>query len=296
MAELKTPKNSQGFEQIQAAASAIRDRFGLPQAASASTIGIVLGSGLGHFADHISGIGKIKSIAYGAIPHFPTSSIEGHHGQMNYGLLNGTPLLAMQGRVHCYEGYSANEVVFPIRVMAELGVKLVILTNAAGAINSDFHVGDLMLISDHINMTGDNPLLGPNDKRLGSRFFDMTQAYSKAARSLAHEIGAREKIQLREGCYCGVLGPSYETPAEIRMMRTCGADAVGMSTVFETIAARHRQVEVLGISCLTNMAAGLSASALSHDDVTHTAEIASDKFTRLLFELIPELAKRFKNA
>jgi purine-nucleoside phosphorylase len=277
-----------GYEQIHAAKDAIRARFEMKEAQYAK-VGIVLGSGLGDFADHIKPLANTKSLPYGAIPHFPTSSIEGHKGQLHYGTLGDTPILAMQGRVHRYEGYTANDVVFPVRVLAALGVKTLILTNAAGCINASFGVGDLMLIVDHLNMTGDNPALGPNDERLGQRFFDMTEAYSKRARALALEAAASEKIQLREGCYLGMLGPSYETPAEIRMMRGWGADAVGMSTVFETIAARHMGVEVLGISCLTNMASGMTGAQLNHDEVQETAKVASDRFTRLLFSLIPKL-------
>jgi purine-nucleoside phosphorylase len=277
-----------GFEQIQAAKAAIFDRFEMDKHA-APRIGIVLGSGLGGFADHIKQLAKIKSLSYGAIAHFPTSSIEGHSGHLHYGLVGDTPVVAMQGRVHAYEGYTANEVVFPVRVMAALGVKTLILTNAAGAINASFAVGDLMLITDHINMTGDNPQIGPNDARLGQRFFDMTQPYSKRGLELAALAAANQKIQLREGCYVSVLGPSYETPAEIRMMRGWGADAVGMSTVFETIAARHMGVEVVGFSCLTNMASGVTGAMLDHSEVQSSAQIASDRFTRLLSTLIPTL-------
>jgi len=277
-----------GFEQVQAAKAAISDGFGI-KAEATPHIGIVLGSGLGPFADHIKPLSKVRSLPYASFPHFPTSSVEGHSGNLLYGALGDVPVLAMQGRIHRYEGYSSNAVVFPIRVIAALGIKTLILTNAAGAINASFSVGDLMLIADHINLTGDNPQLGPNDERFGMRFFDMTEAYSKRARALAHEAAAKEKIQLREGCYLSVLGPSYETPAEIRMMRGLGADAVGMSTVFETIAARHMDVEVLGISCMTNMAAGVTGAKLDHSEVQEAAQIASDRFTRLLTTLIPTL-------
>lgn len=277
-----------GFDQVQAAKVAISQSFGI-QNDTTPRIGIVLGSGLGPFADQIKPLSNVRSLSYASFPHFPTSSVEGHSGNLLYGSLSNIPVIAMQGRIHRYEGYSSNAVVFPIRVMAALGVKTLILTNAAGAINATYRVGDLMLIADHINLTGDNPQLGPNDERFGLRFFDMTEAYSKRARKLAHEGAAKEKIQLREGCYLGILGPSYETPAEIRMMRTLGADAVGMSTVFETIAARHMGVEVLGISCMTNMAAGVTGAKLDHSEVQEAAQIASDRFTRLLTTLIPSL-------
>lgn len=282
---------SHGFDQIQDAASAVRHRFEMLADATKPLVGLVLGSGLGDFADHILPIKKLKSLPYVDIPHFPPSTIVGHKGQLHYGLLNGTRVLAMQGRVHRYEGYSATQVVFPIRVMAALGIKTLVLTNAAGAINKDFNVGDLMLINDHLNMTGDNPLLGPNDAKLGTRFLDMSEAYAKPARTIAHAVAAKENIVLRDGTYCSILGPSYETPAEIRMMRSWGADAVGMSTALETIAARHGGVEVVGISCLTNMAAGITGNALDHAEVTQIANLAGDKFTKLLFALIPELAK-----
>lgn len=277
-----------GFDQVQEAKAAISDSFGIKED-SAPRIGIVLGSGLGPFADQIKPISKARSFPYKSFPHFPTSSVEGHSGNLLYGSVSNTSVIAMQGRVHRYEGYLSSSVAFPVRVIAALGVKTLILTNAAGAINASYNVGDLMLIADHINLTGDNPQLGPNEERFGSRFFDMTEAYSKRARALAHKAAAQEKIQLREGCYLSVLGPSYETPAEIRMMRSLGADAVGMSTVFETIAARHMGVEVLGISCMTNMAAGVTGAKLDHSEVQEAAQIASDRFTRLLTTLIPSL-------
>lgn len=290
MTETQSKTPSLGFDQIQEAASEICDHFGYKKDAKEPPIGLVLGSGLGEFAEHIKPVGPAAVLAYEDIPYFPRSTIVGHQGQLHFGRLGERQVIAMQGRVHLYEGYSAAEVVFPVRVLAALGVRSLVLTNAAGAINTSFAVGDLMLISDHINMTGSNPLLGPNDARLGNRFTDMTDAYSKSMRDLAREVAKNQNLTLREGCYFGVLGPSYETPAEIRMMRTCGADAVGMSTVFEAIAARHAGMNVLGISCLTNMAAGISGAALDHSDVTQTATLAGEKFTKLLFELIPRLA------
>lgn len=281
-----------GYEQIEAAASAIRDRLGVAQGQIVAPVGVVLGSGLGSFAERIS----VRALPYDDIVHFPKSSVVGHQGRLHLAKLGDTPLLAMQGRVHRYEGYNASEVVFGVRVLAALGVQSLVLTNAAGGINTAFKPGDLMLISDHINLSGDNPQLGPNDDRLGSRFFDMGDAYSASARALTQSIAKREGLSLHEGVYAGVLGPSYETPAEIRMMRALGADAVGMSTVLETIAARHRGLQVVGLSCITNMAAGITANTLHHDEVTEVARVASDRFQRLLCALIPELAKIGKNA
>jgi len=275
-----------GYDQVQAAKAVIIDRFDMRQEAL-PRVGIVLGSGLGDFAEHIKPLSKIKSLPYSAIQHFPTSSVEGHSGNLHYGTVNNVPVVAMQGRVHLYEGYPANAVIFPVRVMAALGIKTLILTNAAGAINASFNIGDLMLITDHINMTGDNPLRGPNEDRFGKRFFDMTEAYSKRGRALVHAAAEKENVKLREGCLATILGPTYETPAEVRMMRGFGADAAGMSVVFETIAARHMDVEVIGISCMTNMAAGVTGAALDHSDVQVAAQIAGDGFKRLLSTLIP---------
>ncbi len=281
-----------GFEQISIAADFIRNRLKIKDNASVASVAAVLGSGLGAFAQEVMEKSKSTVISYREIPHFPTSSIEGHGSRLVYGFIGETPVLLMEGRVHCYEGYSAGKVVFPIRVLQALGVKSVVLTNAAGAIGDHLEVGDLMLIQDHINLTGDNPLLGPNDLRVGPRFFDMTEAYSKSLRELAKKVGISQKLPLKEGVYIGVLGPCYETPAEIRMFKTMGADAVGMSTVFETISARHGSMEVLGISCLTNKAAGLSATFLNHEEVTEIATKVSKRFSNLLFGLIPEIANR----
>lgn len=275
-----------GYDQVQAAKAVITDRFDMRQEAL-PRVGIVLGSGLGGFAEHIKPLSKIKSLAYSDIEHFPTSSVEGHSGNLHYGTVNNVPVVAMQGRVHLYEGYPANAVIFPIRVMASLGIKTIIITNAVGAINASFNIGDLMIITDHINMMGDNPLRGPNDERFGKRFFDMTEAYSKRGRALVRAAAEKENIKLREGCLASILGPTYETPAEVRMMRGFGADVAGMSVVFETIGARHMDVEVIGISCVTNMAAGVTGVTLDHSDVQVAAEIAGDGFKRLLSTLIP---------
>jgi purine-nucleoside phosphorylase len=243
-------------------------------------VAVVLGSGLGSFADVLT---RPQFLPYSKIEGFPLSTVEGHSGQFVHGFIGETPVLLMQGRVHRYEGYTAGQVVFPIRTMKAWGIEKLILTNASGGINSEFDVGDLMLITDHLNLTGDSPLIGPNDSKLGTRFPDMTDAYSKRLRDLAKSL----EPSLREGVYAGLLGPCYETPAEIRMLRILGADAVGMSTVFETIAARHLGLEVLGISCVCNKAAGLSDTKLSHEEVTAAGQKASKKFADLLTRLIP---------
>src|SRR5690242_18620602 len=213
-------------------------------------IGIVLGSGLGSFADELS---QAVRVPYTTIPHFPHSTAIGHAGQMVIGALDQVPIAAMQGRVHLYEGYSAQQVTFPVRVLGRMGVRAIIFTNAAGGINPSYKQGALVLIKDHINLQGANPLIGPNDNRFGERFPDMTTAYSKQFREFARTAGQELDQDLSEGVYAALAGPSYETPAEIRYLRTIGADLVGMSTVPEVIAARHMGIEVLAISCVTNM-------------------------------------------
>ncbi|HJR50941.1 MAG TPA: purine-nucleoside phosphorylase, partial [Gemmatimonadales bacterium] len=218
-------------------------------------IALVLGSGLGGFAQALA---KPTTIAYREIPHFPTSTALGHKGELVLGLSDGVPVAVMAGRVHLYEGYRADEVVFPVRVLARMGVKTLILTNAAGSVNVNYKPGELMVISDHINLMGVNPLVGPNDEQLGPRFFDMSEAYDPALREVAEKACSKAGVTVRHGVYVAVSGPSYETPAEIRAFRALGADAVGMSTVPEVIAARHMGVRVLAISCITNLAAGVS--------------------------------------
>lgn len=278
-----------GHAQVHAAAAALRDRFGLAEGASAASVGVVLGSGLGAVADGVLEGGG-HAVEYGTIPHFPTSSVEGHKGRMVRGRAGDVPVLLMQGRVHRYEGYPASSVVFPIRVLHALGVRRLIVTNAAGGLGDGMKAGDLMLIEDHLNLTGDNPLLGPNDARFGPRFLDMSEAYAKELRVLADEVAKARGIQLARGVYAGLLGPSYETPAEIRMLRGLGAHAVGMSTVHEVIAANHLGMEVLGVSCITNLAAGISAHKLSHDEVKDTAARVERAFSGLILDLIPRLA------
>lgn len=250
-------------------------------------VALVLGSGLGGFADTLSGATRIP---YGDIPHMPVSAVAGHAGQLVIGEAEGARCVAMQGRVHLYEGHDPSEVVFGLRLMLRLGARTVIVTNAAGGANPVLEPGDLMLIEDHLNLTGRTPLLGPNDDAIGPRFPDMSRAYDPELRALACRVAAARGVPLRTGVYAGLLGPSYETPAEIRMMQRLGADAVGMSTVLETIAARHAGARVLGISCITNKGAGLSAHLLDHAEVQETADRVRDRFVALLRGVLGELA------
>jgi purine-nucleoside phosphorylase len=249
-------------------------------------IALVLGSGLGAFADEFASATKIP---YAQIPHFPRSTAIGHAGNLVIGKVDAVEVAGMQGRVHLYEGYTAKEVAFPIRVFARMGVKAVILTNAAGGIKHEFSQGRLVAIKDHINLQGVNPLTGPNDERFGLRFHDMTAAYDRRFREMAVGEGNRMGIGMYEGVYAGLLGPSYETPAEIRFLRTAGADLVGMSTVMEVIAARHSGIRVLGISCVTNAAAGILDQPLNHIEVLETAERVKGQFIGLLKAVIPRI-------
>ena len=251
-------------------------------------IALVLGSGLGAFADEFTGATKIL---YAEIPFFPQSTAVGHAGQLVVGKVGPIPVGGMQGRVHLYEGYSAKDVVFPVRVFSRMGVKAVILTNAAGGIKREFTQGRIVVISDHINLQGVNPLTGPNDERFGLRFHDMTDAYDKGFREMAVREGNRLGIGMQEGVYAALAGPSYETPAEIRYLRTIGADLVGMSTVPEVIAARHSGIRVLGISCVTNAAAGILEQPLNHVEVLETAERVKGQFISLLKAVIPQIAE-----
>ena len=250
-------------------------------------IGLVLGSGLGAFADSLSDATRVP---YADIPSFPQSTAIGHAGRLVIGNAGNIPVAAMQGRVHLYEGYSAQEVSFPIRVFARMGIKAVIITNAAGGINLGYSQGALVLIRDHINLQGTNPLVGPNDDRFGVRFPDMTQAYSRAFREIAREEAAKQSLMLHEGVYAALLGPSYETPTEIEYLRRIGADLVGMSTVAEVIAARHMGLNVLAISCVTNMAAGILDQPLSHAEVMETGERVKTTFESLLRAVLPRVA------
>jgi purine-nucleoside phosphorylase len=265
-------------EKIQNATRFLKQKYG-----NTPRIGLILGSGLGVLADEIENPVKIP---YNEIPDFPISTVEGHAGQLVFGVLSGVEVVAMQGRFHFYEGYSMEKVTFPVRVMKELGVDMLIVTNAAGGVNESFSAGDLMIISDHINNMGTNPLIGPNDSKLGVRFPDMSESYTKELRAVAREIADRLNINVKEGVYYGNPGPVYETPAEIRMVRTMGGDAVGMSTVPEVIVARHSGMKVLGISCISNMAAGILDQPLTHDEVIETTERVKADFLRYIKEIV----------
>ena len=251
-------------------------------------IGLILGSGLGAFADSLTDATRVP---YADIPTFPRSTAIGHAGQMVLGNAGNIPVAAMQGRAHLYEGYSAQEVTFPIRVFGRMGIRAVILTNAAGGINLGYSQGALVLIRDHINLQGSNPLVGSNDDRFGVRFPDMSQAYARDYRQIAREEAGELRIPLHEGVYAGLLGPSYETPAEIEYLRRIGADLVGMSTVAEVIAARHMDIKILAISCVTNMAAGILDQSLSHAEVMETGERVKTIFEALLRAVLPRMAQ-----
>ena len=248
-------------------------------------IGLILGSGLGILAEEIE---DAVAIPYSEIPNFPVSTVHGHAGQLVIGQLSGKTVIAMQGRFHHYEGYTMDKVTFPVRVMKLLGVEKLIVTNAAGGVNKDFTPGDLMLITDHINMMG-NPLIGANDERFGPRFPDMSTAYDKEFQQLARTVAADLNIKIQEGVYLGLTGPTYETPAEIRMIRALGGDAVGMSTVPEVIVANHSSMRVLGISCITNMAAGILDQPLNHEEVIETTEKVKNTFLLYVKELVKNL-------
>ena len=252
-------------------------------------IAIILGSGLGAFADDFE---NAVSIPYEDITGFPRSTAAGHAGRLVIGKIDQVPLMAMQGRVHFYEGYSLEQVTFPIRVFKLLGIKTLILTNASGGVNVQFSQGALMIISDHLNLLGDNPLRGPNDTRFGPRFPDMTAVYSPELQEIVIEEAKALNVEVRRGIYAALAGPSYETPAEIHLMRTLGADAVGMSTVPEAIVARHMDLEVLGISCITNMAAGISDEPINHDDVMATGDRVRETFTQLLRKIVGRINVR----
>jgi purine-nucleoside phosphorylase len=249
-------------------------------------IGIVLGSGLGIYVDQIQN--KVV-IPYQEIPHFKRTSVEGHQGCLILGDVHGVPVAALQGRLHAYEGHPMEEIVLPIRVLAALGIEILFLTNASGGINLNYHPGDLVAITDHINLSGRNPLQGPNIAELGPRFPDMTQAYDPGLIEVIHSVAKNHHVDIKSGVYCSVLGPSYETPAEIRMLRTIGADMVGMSTVPEVIAANHLGLKVAGVACITNYAAGIKLEKLSHADVKIVAEKAMVGFATILTETIGEL-------
>jgi purine-nucleoside phosphorylase len=269
------------WEQVEEAASAIRSRCStLPETA------IVLGSGLGDFSDRLL---DAISTPYTSLPHWPEANVVGHSGHLVIGTVAGKRIAALAGRVHFYEGHDLATVVFPTRVMARLGVKRLILTNAAGGINTAFAEGGLMIIDDHINMLGSNPLIGPNDDRFGPRFPDMSEVYSKRLRDIADQAALAKGVAVSHGVYIAVHGPSYETPAEIRFYRKIGADAIGMSTVPEAIAARHMGLEVLGISCISNTAAGIGQEPIVHDEVIATMQRIRSSFISLLEGIIERI-------
>jgi len=276
------------YAQAEAAVSFIRSKTTLRP-----RLALILGSGLGDFANHVT---DAVTIPYSEIPHFPQSTVQGHSGRLVIGTIAGVPVAVMQGRVHAYEGYSIPQVTFPTRVLGLLGIERLIVTNAAGGINARYGQGAIVAISDHINLTGTNAALGPNEPRFGllphsgQRFFDMSTAYSPHLRKLASDEAAHQGWTLDEGVYIAVLGPSYETPAEIRAFRTLGADLVGMSTVHEVIVARHMGIEVLGLSVVTNMAAGVLDEPINHDEVMETGQRIAAQFTSLLTALIPKIA------
>jgi purine-nucleoside phosphorylase len=249
-------------------------------------VGVALGSGLGAFANELD---DRLAIPYGEIPHWPRSSSVGHAGELVFGSVAGRPVAVMSGRVHLYEGYSPAQVVFGVRVLARLGVRALALTCAAGGINLKYQRGDLVLFADHINLQGSNPLVGPQDEALGPRFPDMSDAYSARLRGLARQVASKLGIVLEEGVYAALLGPSFETPAEIRYLRAIGADLAGMSTVPEAIAANQMGLEVLALACVTNMAAGILPQKLSHEEVLETGEMVRETLVRFLKALLPRL-------
>jgi purine-nucleoside phosphorylase len=276
------------IHRIDETVAAIRSKTSLKPA-----VGVVLGSGLGAFGDTLDGLVKVP---YAELPHLPTSAVVGHAGNFCFGEVSGVPVACMQGRIHLYEGHSVESVVHGVRTMARLGVRAVLLTNAAGGIDASWAPGDLMVISDHLNLTGTTPLLGPNDPELGARFPDMSRAYDPVLREALHEVAKAAKIPLREGIYAGLLGPTYETPAEVRMFRLLGAQAVGMSTVLEVIALRHMGVAVGALSCITNLAAGIGTGLLDHKEVEETARAKRDDLLTLLKGWISAAGKRQPSA
>jgi purine-nucleoside phosphorylase len=269
------------YERIERAAQKIRSVW-----REEVRVALVLGSGLGAFADDLE---ESVSLSYEEIPGFARSTVEGHVGRLVLARIDNVPTIAMQGRFHFYEGYSLEDVVFPIRVFGLLGVKSLVLTNAAGGINVGLDQGALMVINDHLNLMGVNPLRGPHDERLGARFPDMSEVYSREYQEIAVEEARNMNLELRRGIYAGLSGPSYETPAEVRMLRTIGADAVGMSTVPEAIVARQMGIKVLGISCITNMAAGVIGEPINHAEVIEIGERIHETFKELLRRVIPRL-------
>ncbi len=294
MSPARAAANTAGKDFARASAAA---KYILARTKLRPRIGIVLGSGLGGFADELTAATRIP---YARIPDFPRSTAIGHAGQLVIGKLHGkagdVSVAAMQGRVHFYEGYPLSQVIFPMRVFARMGLRAVILTNAAGGINRNYGQGALVVLSDHINLQGGNPLIGPNDERFGPRFPDMTHAYNRNFRKHALDEGGKLGMVIHEGVYAALSGPSYESPAEIRYLAAIGADLVGMSTVPEVIAARHMGIQVLGMSCVTNMAAGILDQPLNHEEVLATGARVKDQFIALLRAVIPHIAAETKLA
>jgi purine-nucleoside phosphorylase len=254
-------------------------------------IAVILGSGLGAFAEDLAAVTRMD---FARIPGFPPSTVEGHAGRLVVGRAGAIPVAALAGRLHYYEGYSMDEVTFPVHVLGRMGIRALVITNAAGGISSDYRRGALVLIRDHINLQGTNPLIGHNDARFGLRFPDMTHAYSERLRRIAGDEAARQGMKLPEGIYAAVTGPSFETPAEIRALRLLGADLVGMSTVPEVIVARQMGLEVLGISCVTNLAAGILDQPITHEEVLETGQRVRQEFTALLRGIVPRIAEVIK--
>ncbi len=280
----KTTENTEMTRQLDECVEVVRKQTKLkPQ------FGLILGSGLGFLADQIEGPKGPHNVDYSELPGFPVPTVPGHAGKLVLGSLSGRPVVVMKGRFHFYEGYSVDRITMGVRLMAKLGAQTFIITNAAGGIRADLLPGDLMLIRDHINLMGENPLIGPNMDDLGPRFPDMSDAYSTDLRTQAHTIAAGLGILVKDGVYAALTGPSYETPAEIRMLNLVGADAVGMSTVPEVIAARHMGRAVVGVSCISNQAAGLSPEALNHDEVVETTGRVREVFCRFVLALVGRL-------
>jgi purine-nucleoside phosphorylase len=275
------------FTRAESAAMVIRMQLSRKAQLGVPEIAVVLGSGLGAFAEELK---DSVAIPYGDIPNFPRATAIGHAGRLVIGKSGDLTIAAMQGRVHQYEGYSSREAAFPVRVLGRLGIRSLVLTNAAGGINSAYRQGALVLISDHINLQGSNPLHGPNDERFGERFPDMSESYCRGYRRLAQDAGRELGIELSEGVYAALPGPSYETPAEIRYLRTIGADLVGMSTVPEAIVARHMGIDVLAISCVTNMAAGMFEGVIQHEEVLQTGQRVRETLLALLAAVLPRIA------
>ena len=267
------------FQQYEESAQAIRARLG----GFAPKVAMILGSGLGYLGDQVEGA---VTVPYGEIPYFKSSTAPGHKGRFVFGYVKGVPVVVMQGRVHYYEGYDMADVVLPIRLMKRMGAELLFLTNASGGINPSFSAGDLMLLTDHISLFAPNPLIGQNFDELGVRFPDMTQVYDRKLQEILKKTAAEQKIALQEGVYAQLTGPSYETPAEVELLRRLGADAVGMSTAVEAVAANHMGMRICGISCISNLAAGMTKQPLSHEEVQAAADSAAPKFQKLVTESI----------